>query len=153
MYRWFMAPFKNNDWWIRQNMRSSAGIPDQFFPEFKKSFQDTTEESLLQMLANGLSFRLPAGLERATAPVLVAVGRKEYKEMKISAQLLLAALPNARGVLVSLGPKSSLAQEHNWAMTAPDLFNATVKAWIEDRPLPESLTPLVRTRTNTEESA
>jgi hypothetical protein len=29
-------------------------------------------------------------------------------------------------------------------MTAPDLFTATLKAWIEDRPLPDGLRPLDR---------
>jgi hypothetical protein len=59
-----------------------------------------------------------------------------------SARDLLAALPNARGALVSLGKGSSLAKEHNWAMTAPAFFNAVVLAWIEARPLPAELLPL-----------
>jgi hypothetical protein len=81
-------------------------------------------------------------LEKAQLPVLVVVGNKEYPQMKQSGQDLLAVLPNARGVMISLGAKSSLAMEHNWAMTAPELFSATLKAWVEDRPLPEGLLPL-----------
>ena len=38
--------------------------------------------------------------------------------------------------LINLGKDSSLAKEHNWALTAPQLFAAAVRAWIKDEPLP-----------------
>jgi pimeloyl-ACP methyl ester carboxylesterase len=135
-FRWFVAPFKNNDWWIRLNMHSN-GISDDYYADFKHNFQAMTEGSLVNLMLAGFNYRLPAGLENVHVPVLVVVGNKEYKEMQESGRDLLAALPNARGVMVALGPKASLAQEHSWAMTAPDLFTTTLKAWIEDRPLPE----------------
>jgi pimeloyl-ACP methyl ester carboxylesterase len=141
-YRWFMAPFKNNDWWIHLNMRGSAGVGEEFFPEFKKSFQETTESGFTNLMVNALHFRLPAGLEKVNAPVLVVVGKMEYKQMIQSGKELLAVLPNSKGVMVSLGQGSSLAKEHNWAMTAPALFNAALLSWIEDRPLPADLLKL-----------
>lgn len=142
-YRWFMAPFKNNDWWIRTNMHGAAGINDEaLFADFKRDFQAATEDSFTHMLASSLKFRLPAGLEKANVPVLVVVGSKEYKEMKLSGLDLLTVLPNRRGVMVDLGPKSSLAKEHNWAITAPDFFAAAVRAWVTDQPLPAGLLPL-----------
>jgi len=143
VYRWsvrlFMQPLKNSDWWIRLNMHGAAGVPDEFFPDFKREFQATTEDGFTHMMVSSLNFRQPAGLERADVPVLVAVGSKEYKEMKQSCRNLLKALPRARGVMVDLGPKSSLAAEHNWAMTASALFAATVRAWVTDQPLPGEL--------------
>jgi len=123
-------------------MHQSAGIPDEYYAEFKRSFQTSTVSSTTNMMYWGLHFRLPAGLDKANLPVLVVVGNKEYQQMKQSGLDLLKALPQARGVMVSLGPKSSLAKEHNWAMTAADQFNATLKAWIEDNPLPTNLLPL-----------
>ena len=135
-YRWFVTPFKNNDWWIRLNMHSN-GISDDYYADFKHNFQTMTEGSLVNLMLAGFNYRLPAGLEKVHLPVLVVVGNKEYKAMQQSGRDLLAALPNARGVTVALGPRASLAQEHSWAMTAPDLFTETLKAWIEDRPLPE----------------
>ena len=141
-YRWFMAPFKNNDWWIRLNMHGAAGVADEYYPEFKKTFQQTTESGFTNLMYNALRFRLPTGLEKVDVPVLVVVGKLEYKQMIQSGLDLLVVLPNARGVMVSLGEGSSLAKEHNWAMTTPDFFTATVKAWIEDKPLPSELIPL-----------
>ncbi len=142
-YRLFMGPLKNVDWWIRLNMHGSAGISaEEYFPDFKADFQRMTEDSLAHMLVSSLNFRLPKGLEKANLPVLVVVGSKEYKEMKLSGLDLLRALPDARGVMVDLGPRSSLAKEHNWAITAPDFFAATVRAWVSDQPLPAELKPL-----------
>ena len=36
-YRWFLAPFKTSEWWIRLNMRASAGVPDEYYDDFKFS--------------------------------------------------------------------------------------------------------------------
>ena len=140
-HRWFIEPFKNNDWWIRLNMKYSAGIPDEYYADFKLSFQEATEKSTANMMYSGLHFRLPAGLEKADVPVLVAVGKHEYKQMQESGKDLLRVLPRGQGVMVSIEPQSSLRKEHNWAMTAPELFNATVRAWIEDRPRPAQILP------------
>ena len=142
MYRWFMAPFKNSDWWIRANMQGQTGLSADYYEDFKASFQATTESSLVNMMNSAMAFRMPAGLEKVKVPTLVVCGKKEYKEMKASAHDLAKVLPNARGALVSLGRGSSLAKEHGWAITAPALFNAAVKAWIEDQPLPAELLPL-----------
>jgi len=141
-YRLFMAPFKKSDWWIRVNMHGSAGISDEYFEDFKQDFQWMTEDSLAHMMSSSMNFRLPAGLEKAMLPVLVVVGSKEYQAMKESGLDLLKALPDARGVMVDLGPKSSLSKEHNWAITAPDFFAATVRAFVTGQPLPADLRPL-----------
>jgi len=135
-HRWFIEPFKNNDWWIRLNMKYSAGIPEEYYPDFKSSFQEATESSTTNMIYSGLSFRMPAGLEKANVPVLIVVGKHEYKQMQQSGRDLLAVLPNARGIAIAVDPNSTLRKEHNWAMTAPEFFNAIVKAWIEDQALP-----------------
>ena len=63
--------------------------------------------------------------------------------MKESARDLLKVLPNAKGITVDLGSKATLAQEHNWALTAPELFTQTIAAFIEDRELPAGLKEFV----------
>ena len=141
-YRWFVAPLKNNVGWIRLNMHGSAGIGDEYFAEFKNSFQQTTESGFVDLMFSSMNFRMPQGLEIVQVPVLVVTGKKEYKQMQQSARDLLSVLPNAKGVMVTLGKGSTLAREHNWALTAPDLFAATVWAWIENRSLPDELIKL-----------
>lgn len=143
-YKLAMAPFKNNDAWIRLNMRYSAGIGDAYFEQFKHSFQQTTESGFVNLMTGAMIFRLPQGLEKADLPALVIAGAKEYKQMRQSALDLLAVLPHATGAMLSLGPNATLAQEHNWALTDPALFTATVRAWIEGSPLPAQLLPEIK---------
>ena len=137
-----VPPFKNNDSWIRLNMKYSAAIPEEYFPRFKEVFQGYTRDSFIHLMTENQSLRMPTGLERATAPTLVVVGKKEYPAMIQSARDLVATLPNAAGRMISLGKKSSLGQEHNWSMNSPDLFTHTVRAWITNQPLPRELAPL-----------
>ena len=141
-YRLAMAPFRNSDGWIRLNMKYSAGLPETYFAEFKRSFADTTEEEFVEMLYAGLHYRMPQGLERAQARTLVVCGEKEYRAMKDSVHDLAQALPNAVEARLSLGPKVRLADEHNWALTAPDLFARTLLAWFRGEPLPDGITVL-----------
>ena len=142
MYRWSVEPFKNNDWWTRINMKYSAGIPDAYFPQFRETYQQMNADLFARILVENQRFHLPAGLERVTAPVLVLAGRNEYKAMTQSVSDIVAALPNARGYLVHHSRRMSLAQEHNWSITTPELFTRTVRAWLQGRPLPEELQPV-----------
>ena len=82
-----------------------------------------------------MHFRLPAGLNRVTNPVLVLVGQREFKIMQQSARDVAAAIPGAKGFQVANAI-------HFWSMQLPDLFTQTVRNWIEDRALPPELTPL-----------
>jgi pimeloyl-ACP methyl ester carboxylesterase len=141
-YRLAMAPFKNNDGWIRLNMHGSAGIGDEYYPQFKKSFQQTTESGFTNLMYEAMHYRLPSGLEKVDLPVLVVAGQKEYKQMRQSALDLLHVLPQGRGAMLSLGAGSTLAKEHNWALTDPQLFAAAVRAWVEGKPLPAELHPM-----------
>ncbi|MGB7539790.1 MAG: alpha/beta hydrolase [Anaerolineales bacterium] len=142
IYRISIPPFKNVDWWIRLNMKYAAGIPDEFYSCFKKDFQDMTESEWVNLLAANQRFRLPAGLEKAAAPTLVIAGRREYAAMKQSVRDLASALPHARGGFINLGKNSSMAKDHSWALTAPGLFAQTVRAWIEEKPLPTEIESL-----------
>ena len=138
-YRLSIPPFRNSGWWIRLNMKYAVGIPDEFYSYFKKDFQEMTEPEFVNLMLANQNFRLPSGLDRVTASTLVVAGQKEYPAMKQSVRDLVVALPNARGGLVNLGKKSSVAKEHNWALTAPELFADTVRAWIENQPLPAEI--------------
>ena len=141
-YYTFIAPLKNWDAWVRLNMRYSAGIPNEYFPDFKREFQSLTKDGWVNLMRANQSFRLPGNLARVTCSVLVVAGAHEYLAMQNSARDLLQTLPHARGALIDLGKGSTLAQEHNWALTAPEAFASTVRAWLTGAPLPAQLSPL-----------
>jgi len=138
-HRIFMQPLKNWDWWIRLNMKYSAGIPLELFPDFKRVFQTMDEDAFARIMTAGINFRLPAGLERVTTRTLVTVGSREYRAMKESVKMLAAVLPNAQSFVVRTEHQHNLAESHNWAISTPDLFATCLKAWISGSQLPDEL--------------
>ena len=134
-------PFKDSEFWVRANMKG-YGVPDQFYPQFKEITRQMTTAQFVNILVENQRFRLPAGLERARAPTLVVAGKHEYGIMRQSVRDVAAAIPGAKGCLVVHGRRLGLAQEHNWNLAAPELFNQTVRAWITDSPLPAFLQPM-----------
>ena len=138
-YRLSIPPFRNNDWWIRLNMKYSAGIPDEHYADFKKGFQEMTESEFVNLMLANQRYRLPAGLEKVNVPTLALAGKREYSAMKQSVRDLVSVLPSAKGGLINLGKNSSMAMEHNWGLTAPELFAQTVRAWIEGKSLPREI--------------
>ncbi len=137
-----IEPLNKYEWWVRLNMRS-YGIPERFLPEMSATYQSLTAEAFAHILVENQKFRLPAGLGRVAAPTLVVGGRREYKVIHDSIRDVIAAIPGAKGYLVHHTKKMSLSEEHNWNLSAPELFTRTVRAWIEGRPLPEELKELI----------
>ena len=76
------------------------------------------------------------------APTLVVAGQGEYKVVHQSVRDAAIAIPGAQARLVHHTTKLSLSQQHTWSMTAPELYNRTVRAWIEGQPLPQELQEL-----------
>ena len=138
-FRLTVAAFKQWDAWIRLNMRYSAGVPAEYYPQFKADFQSFTEAEFVNLMLANQRFRLPPGLEKVAAPVLVVAGRHEHPAMQQSGRDLAAVLPHATGAWLNLGSGSTLAQEHNWPLTTPGLFAQTLRAWLEGTALPEEI--------------
>lgn len=138
-YRWSVTPFKNNEWWIRTNMKYAAGVPEKYYPQFSQAFKELTESGFTNIIVENQRFRLPQGLERVKAPTLILVGKNEYSVMHQSARDLASAISSAQAYEVIHKRKMSLAEEHNWNLTAPELFTQTMCAWINDQPLPVEL--------------
>jgi pimeloyl-ACP methyl ester carboxylesterase len=142
--KWSVEPFKNVDWWVRLNMKYSAGIPERYFAQFKEDFQAITGDQFAHIMIENQRFRLPEGLSKVTAPTLVVAGKKEYGLMRASVADIARAIPTAQGYLVAYPQSLALAEEHNWSLTAPVLFNQTVRAWLTGEPLPGFLEPVTQ---------
>jgi pimeloyl-ACP methyl ester carboxylesterase len=145
-YRWSVSPFKNNEWWVRLNMKYAAGIPEKYYPQFSQTFRELTESGFTNVMIENQRFRLPQGLERVKAPTLIVVGKREYAVVRQSARDLANAIPSAQAFEVAHTRKLSLAEEHNWNLSMPELFTQTVRAWISNQPLPSALQPLHNAR-------
>src|SRR5665648_601732 len=56
-YRFSVPPFKNNDWWIRLNMKYAAGVPVEFYPSFKNDFKEITESEFVNLMVANQRYR------------------------------------------------------------------------------------------------
>jgi len=122
-------PFKDIGFLVWANTKS-AGIPAQYLAEVRHDTRLLTADSFAHIMSENARFRIPAGLGGVQVPTLVMVGQKEPRVVHESARDLLAVLPNAQGyVVANLG--------HPWNLQAPDLFARVVRAWINDKPLPQ----------------
>jgi pimeloyl-ACP methyl ester carboxylesterase len=139
LFKMSVPPFRNSDWWIKLNMKYAAGIPDAFYPQFRADFQAMTESQFVNLMVANQTFRMPEGIENAEVPALIICGSHEYKAMKDSARALASKLSGSQVYQINLGKGSSLASEHNWAMTAPQAFADTIRNWLSGQPLPDVL--------------
>lgn len=130
-------PWKHNDRWIKWNMRTSAGIPENFFERFKHNFQSLTRDSWAHVMSENYHYRLPPGLKQADVPVLLIAGAHETIDIQPSNQLLNSLLPRSCSVLLNQNHNWSAAQEHNWPFNAPELCAHVIRAWVSGQPLPK----------------
>jgi pimeloyl-ACP methyl ester carboxylesterase len=137
LFRWGFEPFKNSRRYIELNMRLKPTIPMKYVDKVFEDNRANSVDTFTALMAANQAFLLPPDLEKVQAQVLACCGRKEFKVMRQSAMDLAASLPHARAILVDPQGKLPMGCEHAWNLNLPDLFNRTVKAWIEDQPLPD----------------
>jgi len=141
-YTMSIALPRNSDWWIRWNMHSAAGVPDAYFDEFRETFRTLSKDGFVSLMRANQTFRVPASLDRVQTRVLAVCGRHEYQAMRRSTIDIANAIPGALACEVVHSRKMSLAQEHNWNMNEPELFNQMVRDFIAAKPLPAALVPM-----------
>jgi pimeloyl-ACP methyl ester carboxylesterase len=79
-------------------------------------------------------YRVPATLAAVRTPTLALAGGNESELIRRAVGVVAGVLPAGEGrIAPDLG--------HGWNVEAPELFNATVRAWIAGTPLPAALLP------------
>ncbi len=97
------------------------------------------DETLIRILNENMSFKIPAEFKHASSNILVTVGEKENRLMKKSAKEITQSNPNCYGVLVSgIG--------HGFPLAKPELFSNMAKIWIEGREIKDGGTDLMEGR-------
>jgi pimeloyl-ACP methyl ester carboxylesterase len=108
------------------------GIPEAYLPLFQEDLAHATSADFNRTLIENLMRQeLP---ECLPAPLLVTVGGKETISAKQAGRKLTRLYPEAAGRMVP-------GLSHVWALQNPDLFAATIKAWILGNSLPSALQP------------
>ena len=133
---WLAAPFRNLPPLVRANQRR-LGIPPEYAAEFAAATRRASAAGMARILGASRRFEVPPGLTRLKNPTLVLVGEKEPRIERRSARRLAASMTGGSAYMVS-------GMIHNWPLAAPALFNRTLRAWLEDTPLPPDLVPVPR---------
>ncbi len=86
-------------------------------------------EAIGRFLQGMVRWELP---HNGQAPILAVAGRQEAFVNQQAVYEMKRTIPGAKGALVP-------GAGHFWNLEFPDLFTQTVRAWIEDEPLPNRL--------------
>ncbi|GIN92640.1 hydrolase [Siminovitchia terrae] len=99
-------------------------IPENDFEKYYQETCDMEVETLIRILEENMSFKVPSDFKLASSNMLVTVGENENKLMKKSAKDIVNSNLNCHGVLIS-------GVGHGLPLANPQLFNKMVKDWIE----------------------
>lgn len=105
-------------------------IGDEYFEKYYSESKDMRAETLIRILKENMTFKLPKSFHKARGHILVTVGEKEKQIMKKSAWLLAQNNPNCTGVIIpNVG--------HGIPLSDPDLFNQITETWLNNKSFPD----------------
>ncbi|SES12196.1 Pimeloyl-ACP methyl ester carboxylesterase [Psychrobacillus sp. OK032] len=100
-------------------------INEDYFDKYYKESSQMKVKTLIRILEENMSFKLPDNFNKAKGKILVTVGEFENLVMKKSAMDIVKNNPNCRGVIISnIG--------HGVPMANPTFFNRMIEAWINE---------------------
>lgn len=124
----FSFPLIKNRWFSKLQARTLYVNGEQFEKYYEESCQ-MKADSLIRVLEENMSFRLPPNFKKAKAKILVTVGEKEKALMKKSAKDIVVANPNCSGVIIhKIG--------HGLPLALPQFFNQMIDMWLHEGLLP-----------------
>jgi pimeloyl-ACP methyl ester carboxylesterase len=107
-------------------------IPQRYYDLLLEDVHAVKPEALSHFNHELTRIELPHHVQ---APLLILVGQKETFVAKRCAREMIQAIPGSLGMIApDVG--------HVWNLEAPDLFAATIRAWITNASLPQELMPL-----------
>lgn len=131
---WLMSRFKKSRKSVERQAKSLhlTSAEQRAFTEYFMRMSMQTYRTIFEEAAG---FHVPEALGQVPVPTLITAGGNESKIILQAVGMLPNLMPNAKGCIApGLG--------HGWNVEAPDLFNAMVRAWIENETLPKELKPV-----------
>ncbi|MEH7385272.1 alpha/beta hydrolase [Bacillus sp. JJ1521] len=123
------APLIKKKWFAKLQAKTLY-VGDDYFDKYYNESSQMTADTLTRVLEENMSFSIPANFKNASAKILVTVGEQEKSIMKKSANDLVKANQNSRGILI---PNTG----HGVSMAMPDYFNRMVETWINEEEVPK----------------
>lgn len=105
-------------------------INEQHFEVYYKETCQMKKETLITILKENISFKLPTGFSNSKTKILVTVGEKEKSVLKKSLHKILNSNENCTGIII---PNTG----HGAPLSNPTLFNQIIEEWIRNNRIPE----------------
>ena len=128
---WLTSTLMKRPWFVKMQARSLHLPPDEQ-AAVKEDLLAMSMQAYRRIWQEAVDFRLSPALRHIINPTLAVAGGNEAKIITQAVNAITELLPHAQGALAP-------ALGHGWNVEAPALFNAMVRAWITDRPLPAQL--------------
>jgi pimeloyl-ACP methyl ester carboxylesterase len=126
-----MSVLLKRRWFVKMQARS-LHLPPDMQSAFTNNLLAMSMQAYRRIWEEGVHFHAPTSLRYVNTPTLITAGSRESRIITQAVVTLSNLMPNAQGRL-------ALGLGHGWNVEAPDLFNAMVRAWILDTPLPYRL--------------
>lgn len=121
----------NKPWYVKMQAKALPLSPTMQ-AAFIENLLAMSMDTYRLIAEQAADFHAPTALNGLNNPTLVVAGGKESKIIRGAVRDIAAMMPNAQGrIAPSVG--------HGWNVEAPDLFNAMLRAWFTDKPLPARL--------------
>ena len=136
--RWLLSP----QMWLTSLIMRRRGfmnrqakalnLPPEQQKAFTENFLAMSMQTYRRIWEEVADLQIPSVLQEVITPTLITAGGNESKIILDAVDVIAKLMPNAQGrIAPGLG--------HGWNVESPDLFNAMIRAWICDKPLPVGL--------------
>jgi pimeloyl-ACP methyl ester carboxylesterase len=109
-------------------------LPPEAMPEYVEGIRGLSIQDFRRMVGQIANYSAPRGLEGIGVPVLFVTGEHDAASTRQSVAVLAGRMPGAVGLYAP-------GVHHGWNGEDPALFNAMMRAWIEEKALPEGMLP------------
>ncbi len=123
-------------------MAKMMQLPDDAAALYKNDAKRLTRLTIERIYQEIITFNLPPEFGQRPHRLLAAAGEHDVAMIKNGLVDYLGLLPNVEAVIA---PKA----HHGWNGEFPQLFTDMIRAWIEEKPLPDALIPVRNAATAT----
>lgn len=127
---WFMSVLKRRP--VASLQAKALSLPPTAQAAFIENLQAMSIDTYRRIMEEAVVFQVSPGLRHVNVPTLVTAGGRETEIILQAVTVIADLMPNAVGRLAPGG-------RHGWNVEAPDLFNAMLRAWLTNTPLPAAL--------------
>jgi pimeloyl-ACP methyl ester carboxylesterase len=128
---WFMSLIMKRRWYADLQAKALHLPPDEQ-AAFTENLLKMSMKTYRRIAEEVVVYQVPSVFQQVNVPTLITAGGRESQIILQAVDVISNLMPNAQGCIAP-------GLSHGWNVEAPDLFNAMIRAWITEAPLPTGL--------------